>query len=167
MVLLAFWNPADCCQSKVPSGFMLAYFLPPVFIISMCVCVCVFSLQNKCKSSSSVYRVCTAKPITTYECTVSSITALGPFISSANLDISVRWLFTQSIRERDIFLSWLQTQVLSFNIIDAHFNCWWVTRHFLSLIRLQAYATEPVSRLSGLKTLHRAWWSFSLCLSLG
>lgn len=85
--------------------------------------VCVFSPQNKCKSSSSVYRVCTAKPITTCECTVSSITALGPFITSANLDISVRWLFTQSMRERDIFLSWIQTQVLSFNVICGHFNC--------------------------------------------
>lgn len=85
-------------------------------------CVCVFSPQNKCKSSSSVYRVCTAKPITTYECTVSGITALVPFITSANLDISVRWLFTQSMREGDIFLSWIQTQVFSFNIICGHFN---------------------------------------------
>jgi len=36
----------------------------------VCVCECVFSPHNNCKSSSSVYRVCTAKPITTYECTL-------------------------------------------------------------------------------------------------
>lgn len=122
MALLSFSNPSDSCQSEVPSGFMLAYFLPPVLIYSMCVCECVcfhhtisvrvlqvfieFGLPNLSQHMSAH--------------TVSSrpITALSPFITSAKLNISVRWFFTLSMSEK----SQLQTCILSFKIIYGHFN---------------------------------------------
>jgi len=92
---------SDCCQSEVPSVFMLAYFLPPVLIQHVYVCVSVCFHHTITVRVLQVFIEFVLPNLSQHMSAHSSrpFTALSPFVTGANLNFSVRWLSLYTINE--------------------------------------------------------------------